>query len=50
MARLNLETAERRLDDTHESGARAFPAKPVVDLRPGSNGIDLVVRYIRRGP
>jgi small-conductance mechanosensitive channel len=30
--------------------ARAFSASPGVSLRPGANGLDLVVRYITRAP
>jgi len=35
---------------TAQYGARAFAAKPVVDLRPGHNGLEVTVRYITRGP
>jgi small-conductance mechanosensitive channel len=35
---------------THEYGVTTFSAKPAVDLRPGINGLDLVVRYITRAP
>jgi hypothetical protein len=35
---------------THQYGVTAFSAQPAVDLRPGINGLDVVVRYITRGP
>jgi small-conductance mechanosensitive channel len=35
---------------TKQYGTRAFSAKPAVDLRPGTNGLDVQVRYITRGP
>ncbi|HWC97858.1 MAG TPA: mechanosensitive ion channel domain-containing protein [Candidatus Sulfopaludibacter sp.] len=31
-------------------GASSFSAKPAVDLRPGSNGLEVVVRYITKAP
>jgi small-conductance mechanosensitive channel len=31
-------------------GVATFSAKPAVDLRPGINGLDVVVRYITRAP
>jgi len=35
---------------TAQYGVREFSAKPAVDLRPGANGLDVVVRYITRAP
>jgi small-conductance mechanosensitive channel len=35
---------------THQYGARGFSAGPAVNLRPGANGLDVVVRYITRAP
>jgi small-conductance mechanosensitive channel len=35
---------------TKQYGTRAFSARPAVDLRPGTGGLDLHVRYITRGP
>jgi small-conductance mechanosensitive channel len=35
---------------TKQYGTREFSAKPAVDLRPGSNGLEVQVRYITRGP
>jgi small-conductance mechanosensitive channel len=35
---------------THQYGAREFSAGPGVNLRPGVNGLDVVVRYITRAP
>jgi small-conductance mechanosensitive channel len=35
---------------TRQYETRAFSAKPAVDLRPSSSGLDVVVRYITRGP
>ena len=35
---------------THQYGVRTFSAKPVADLRPGPNGLEVVVRYITRAP
>jgi hypothetical protein len=35
---------------TQSYKARAFSASPNVSLRPGANGLDLVVRYITRAP
>ena len=35
---------------TQNYKARAFSASPGVSLRPGANGLDLVVRYITRAP
>jgi small-conductance mechanosensitive channel len=35
---------------THQYGTRAFSAKPAADLRPGPNGLLVVVRYITRAP
>ena len=35
---------------THQYGAREFSAGPAVSLRPGVNGLDVVVRYITRAP
>ena len=35
---------------THQYGTRAFSAKPAIDLRPTVNGVNVVVRYITRGP
>jgi small-conductance mechanosensitive channel len=34
----------------HQYGVTSFSAKPAVDLKPGINGLDLVVRYITRAP
>jgi small-conductance mechanosensitive channel len=33
-----------------QSGARAFSAKPLVDLRPSGSGLDVIVRYVTRAP
>ncbi len=35
---------------TRQYGTRAFSAKPAVDLRPGTTGLEVQVRYITRGP
>jgi small-conductance mechanosensitive channel len=35
---------------TQQYGAREFSAGPAVSIRPGSNGLDLVVRYITHAP
>jgi len=35
---------------THQYGTRPFSAKPVTDLQPAANGLDVVVRYITRAP
>jgi small-conductance mechanosensitive channel len=35
---------------THQYGMRPFSAKPLTDLQPGANGLDVVVRYITRAP
>lgn len=35
---------------THQYGAREFSPGPAVNLRPGSNGLEVVVRYITRAP
>jgi hypothetical protein len=35
---------------THQYETRKFSAKPVVELRPSSNGLDVIVRYITRAP
>ncbi len=35
---------------TRQYGTKPFSAKPTVDLRPGANGLDVVVRYITRAP
>jgi small-conductance mechanosensitive channel len=35
---------------THQYGVTTFSAKPAVDLRPGINGLEVVVRYITRAP
>ncbi len=35
---------------THQYGTRAFSAKPAIDIRPTVNGVNVVVRYITRGP
>jgi small-conductance mechanosensitive channel len=35
---------------SRETGARNFSAKPVVDLRPSVNGLDVIVRYITHAP
>jgi small-conductance mechanosensitive channel len=35
---------------TTQYGVRDFSAKPAVDLRPGSAGLEVVVRYITRAP
>ncbi|HLK68299.1 MAG TPA: mechanosensitive ion channel family protein [Bryobacteraceae bacterium] len=35
---------------THQYGAREFSAGPAVNLRPGINGLEVVVRYITRAP
>jgi small-conductance mechanosensitive channel len=32
------------------SGVREFSAKPLVDLRPSGNGLDVIVRYVTRAP
>jgi small-conductance mechanosensitive channel len=35
---------------THQYGTRAFSARPAADLRPGTNGLVVNMRYITRGP
>ena len=35
---------------TRQYGTQSFSAKPSVDLRPGTNGLEVQVRYITRGP
>jgi small-conductance mechanosensitive channel len=35
---------------THQHGGGDFSAAPAVNLRPGVNGLDVVVRYITRAP
>ncbi|HEY2843810.1 MAG TPA: mechanosensitive ion channel domain-containing protein [Bryobacteraceae bacterium] len=35
---------------TTRYGSRSFSAKPAVDLRPSSSGLEVVVRYITRAP
>jgi len=35
---------------THQYGAREFSAGPAVSLRPGANGLEVMVRYITRAP
>jgi small-conductance mechanosensitive channel len=35
---------------TRQYGAREFSAAPAVSLRPGANGLEVVVRYITRAP
>jgi small-conductance mechanosensitive channel len=35
---------------THQYGAREFSPGPSVNLRPGANGLEVVVRYITRAP
>ena len=35
---------------TRQYGTQSFSAKPSVDLRPASNGLEIQVRYIARGP
>ena len=35
---------------TQQYGAREFSARPAVNLRPGTNGLEAVVRYITRAP
>jgi small-conductance mechanosensitive channel len=35
---------------TRQYGTQAFSARPSVDLRPSSNGLEVQVRYIARGP
>ena len=35
---------------TKQYGTRTFSARPAVDLRPGTTGLDVQVRYITRGP
>ena len=35
---------------THQYGTREFSAAPAVNLRPGSGGLELMVRYITRAP
>jgi small-conductance mechanosensitive channel len=35
---------------TQQYGTQSFSAKPSVDLRPASNGLEIQVRYITRGP
>ncbi|MGA2596297.1 MAG: mechanosensitive ion channel domain-containing protein [Bryobacteraceae bacterium] len=35
---------------THQYGTRTFSAKPAIDIRPTVNGVNVVVRYITRGP
>jgi small-conductance mechanosensitive channel len=35
---------------THQYGSREFSAGPAVSLRPGANGLEVMVRYITRAP
>ena len=35
---------------TSQTGARSFSPKPAVNLKPGINGLEVVVRYITRAP
>jgi small-conductance mechanosensitive channel len=35
---------------TRQYGLRAFSAKPAVDVRPSSNGLQVIVRYVTRAP
>ena len=35
---------------THQYGTREFSAGPAVSLRPGANGLEVLVRYITRAP
>ena len=35
---------------THDESVRPFSAKPLVDLRPSVNGLDVIVRYITHAP
>ena len=35
---------------TRQYGTQSFSAKPSVDLRPASGGLEIQVRYITRGP
>jgi len=35
---------------TRQYGARGFSATPAISLRPGANGLEVVVRYITRAP
>ena len=35
---------------TREYGTQSFSARPAVDLRPVSSGLEVQVRYITRGP
>jgi hypothetical protein len=35
---------------THQYGTREFSAGPAVSLRPGANGLEVMVRYITRAP
>ena len=35
---------------TRQYGTKPFSAKPAVDLRPGVNGLSVIVRYITRAP
>jgi small-conductance mechanosensitive channel len=35
---------------TRQYGTQSFSARPSVDLRPASNGLEIQVRYIARGP
>ena len=47
----NAELAEQDWERiTKQYGTRAFLARPSVDLRPGTNGLEVQVRYITRGP
>jgi small-conductance mechanosensitive channel len=55
--RVERETAEDALAAehdwervTHQYGTQAFSARPVVDLRPSINGLEVIVRYITRAP
>jgi small-conductance mechanosensitive channel len=47
----NAELAEQDWERiTRQYGTRTFSAKPSVELRPGSNGLEAHIRYITRGP
>jgi small-conductance mechanosensitive channel len=62
IARQIRETVEQATEDdvkqaelewekvSHDTGAKPFSAKPVIDLRPSVNGLDVIVRYITHAP
>ena len=51
---MRKEVVDETANDTHTAQQewkrvnRRFTAEPAVDMRPGSSGIDLVIRYVTR--